>query len=50
VRPGIAATATYGPSGKITELAISPVNTTLIKSRNTTLSAFGHALLPTLAN
>jgi hypothetical protein len=38
VRPGIVVTATYAPSGKITELAISPLNSSLIKSKNTTLS------------
>jgi hypothetical protein len=37
-RPGIAATATYAPSGKIVELVISPLNSSLIKSRNATLS------------
>jgi hypothetical protein len=38
VRPGITATASYAPNGKMAELVISPLNTSLIKSRNTTLS------------
>ena len=38
VRPRIVVTATYAPSGKVTELVISPLNISLIKSRNATLS------------
>jgi len=38
VRPGIAVTATYAPNGKIAELVISPINSSLIKSRNATLT------------
>ncbi len=37
-RPGIGVTVTYAANGGISELLVSPQTTTLINSRNTTLS------------
>src|SRR4051794_14451906 len=48
VRPGIGATATYTPTGRIVEVLISPQNTDLIKSRSLGRNAVSNDVLKTI--